>query len=690
MSGGKSASLPAKRRWLRVLKRVLAATFVILLGLELAVRRTDLPAALLLPTQATPVVLDFEGRMIVELGNPETRSCRPLPLDKISPWMITATLAAEDHRFYSHSGIDWTALGGAAARNLTAGRVVSGASTLTQQLIKLESGNIRRSLPVKLQENLAALRLEREWTKSAILERYLNRVEYGNRLRGVEAAARAYFGKPALELTLAEAVYLSGIPQSPTRFNPRTHPDRAEQRYRQVCRKIQRLGVITAAQIASLEAVPTLRPVDTATPAAPHFIAKLRQREQAPEGEVRTTLNLDLQRQVEAILARHLRRLAPSGAGNAAAVVIDHRDGSVRAWCGSGDWSSRNGQVDGVTLPRSCGSTLKPFLYLHALDRRIMTAASLLPDTPDAIRGEYVDYDPRNYDDRFWGPVRLREALANSLNVPAVFTLAKVGARDTYDYLRRSGIPLARSIDEYGAGLILGNAEVRMLDLASAYGAFAHQGVAARPRFLQNDPRRDLAISSPEAAAIIADILSDNDARRKTFGPFSPLSFDGIRVACKTGTSSGFRDAWTFGVTGLARGGGVAGEFLRRSDAGGRVGDRPRSGLAGNRQFADRTGWRTAGTRCLACFGNRADLPANRIQAGTIRSRARQRTLHPRHRSAAGCVPVFFPTEWRQPGLPAVRIRRLVPQQSQLSRRRGAVRRSSGDHHPASKCPVSH
>lgn len=542
--------LPWRRRWFRVISHGLIISLLLASGLEIAIRRVDLPPDLLRPSAATPVILDRNGRIIAELGNKDARLSKPITLDEINPMVITATLAAEDHRFHSHAGIDLFATASALARNLKAGRLVSGASTLTQQLIKLEAGNTRRGWSAKIHENLASLRLEREWSKSAILERYLNRVEYGNHLRGIEAASRGYFGKPARDLTLPEAVYLAGLPQSPTRFNPRSHPDRAKMRFHQIVGKLQRLGWLDAAQLAGLASPPALVPPETRPPSAPHFVARLRQRGIPLLGEIRTTLDLDLQRQVDAILARHLRRLAPAGAGNAAAVVIDHRDGSIRAWCGSGNWDSRVGQIDGVTRPRSCGSTLKPFLYLRALDRRILTAATLLPDTPDAIRAEYVDYDPRNYDDRFWGPVRVREALANSLNVPAVVTLARVGARDTYDFLQRSGIPLARSLDEYGAGLILGNAEVRMLDLAAAYGAFAHQGIFIRPRFTEDDPKRDIVVSSPEAAAVIADVLSDNNARRKTFGPTSPLAFDGIRIACKTGTSSGFRDAWTFGVTG--------------------------------------------------------------------------------------------------------------------------------------------
>ena len=198
---------------------------------------------------------------------------------------------------------------------------------------------------------------------------------------------------------------------------------------------------------------------------------------------------------------------------------------------------------------RSSGSTLKPFLYLRAIDERQVTAATILPDTPDAVRAEYIDYDPVNYDKRFWGPVRLREALANSLNVPAVVTLSRVGARKTFLTLEDYGFKFARPFSESGAGLILGNAEIRLLDLTAAFTVFAGDGLAVQPRLLASEPPRHRFLAAPEAVAIVADILADNGARQKTFGPFSPLAFENHRIPCKTGTSSGFRDAWTVGVT---------------------------------------------------------------------------------------------------------------------------------------------
>jgi penicillin-binding protein 1C len=217
---------------------------------------------------------------------------------------------------------------------------------------------------------------------------------------------------------------------------------------------------------------------------------------------------------------------------------------------GSVDYASADGgQINGVTISRSCGSTLKPFLYLKAIQERRLTSATLLPDTPDAVRAEYIDYDPLNYDKRFWGPVRVREALANSLNVPAVVTLSRIGARRMFLGFDECGLRFARSFKEYGAGLILGNAEVRLIDLTAAFTVFSGRGLAVEPRWLEAAPLRHRFIASPEAVAIVTDILSDNHARRKTFSLTSPLAFESARIPCKTGTSSGFRDAWTVGVT---------------------------------------------------------------------------------------------------------------------------------------------
>jgi len=225
-------------------------------------------------------------------------------------------------------------------------------------------------------------------------------------------------------------------------------------------------------------------------------------------------------------------------------VIVENTTGAVRALVGSSDYAVS--QVNGALRPRSCGSTLKPFVYLSAIDRRVITASTLLPDTPDAIRDTYADYDPLDFTRRCLGPVRVREALACSLNVPAVVTLSRVGARPAFYSLQKWGFKFGGSYDDYGAGFILGNAGIRLVDLAAAYAGLARGGEAMPARFIESRLAPVTRMASPDATAIITDILCDNDARMRAFGAGSPLAFP-ERIAGKTGTSSGFRDAWTAG-----------------------------------------------------------------------------------------------------------------------------------------------
>lgn len=512
-------------------------------ALELSIRAARLPAAGAAP--ATPVLVDVRDRAFSRPGTATVRDQRPLPLRDLGRWLPLATVAIEDHRFWSHAGVDWIATSGATLRNLRNLRVVSGASTITQQTVKLLRGRTRRTLDVKAREALDALALERAWSKSRILEIYLNRIDYGNRRFGAEAAAQAYFGKPAAALSLAEAIYLAGIPQSPTRLNPWTNPAAAARRYARNVAQLARVGAlpagVTAAQL--LAATPRVGRHDP--PAlAPHFAATALGRAGERAGRIRTTLDLDLQHVAETLLREHLRNSARFGIGDAAIVVVENATGDIRALASSG--RAEHAAINAALTPRSSGSTLKPFIYLAAIERRLITAATLLPDTPQAIPGTYGDYDPQNYTHRSYGPVRAREALGNSLNVPAVVVTSRLGARDAFNSLRRWGFQFARDFDAYGAGFILGNADIRLVDLAAAYAGLARGGVAWSARALASEPIESARLASPEACAIVTDILCDNDARRLSFGPASPLDL-GVRVAVKTGTSSGYRDRWCVG-----------------------------------------------------------------------------------------------------------------------------------------------
>jgi Membrane carboxypeptidase/penicillin-binding protein PbpC len=494
------------------------------------------------PPDATPVLRDIRGRPIAVMPTARTREAYPGRLRDFGPWLPLATVGIEDHRFWRHRGIDWHALGGSLVRNLRNGRVISGASTITQQLLKNTSPQGPRTLSAKVREIFTAWRLERHEPKERLLEAYLNHLDYGNRRIGPEAAARAYFGKTARDLTLAEAIYLAGLPQAPSRLNPWKNPAAALARYRRNVRRLAALGLLPEGTNPDvlLAAPPKVERYEPPAE-APHFAALVPVRS-APE--IPTSLDLDLQKMTDRLLREHLAGLRGHHVGEVAAVLIDNRTGEVRALACAG--KARHAAINAALQPRSCGSTLKPFLYLTALERRELTAASLLPDTPDAITAEYADYDPRNYSGKFRGPVRVREALGNSLNVPAVVTLGRLGARRVHDALRGWGLNFADSFDESGAGFILGNARVTLLDLAGAYAALARGGLACPPRVTPRQLADVSRVASPEACAIITDILCDPAARRTTFGWQSPLDV-GRRTAVKTGTSSGFRDGWCVG-----------------------------------------------------------------------------------------------------------------------------------------------
>jgi penicillin-binding protein 1C len=503
-----------------------------------------LPESLQSPLIGTLVLLDSRNREIGEIASPEARTQIPLKLGEMGQWLPRVTVALEDRRFFQHHGIDWEATAGALIRNVRSGRIVSGGSTITQQLVKMACGRSKRSWPDKFYEAVVACKLERAWSKERILAEYLNRSSFGNRRLGPEAAARAYFGKSASDLTLSESTFLAGLPQAPTRLNPWRHPALAERKFERSLEQLAKVGIISTTQKSLLaQSPPSVHRFDPPR-LAPNFVDAVRSLYPRLRGRIRTTLDLDLQSLAERAVHAHLTSLNRHDITEAALVIVDNKTGAVQALVGSSDYATC--QINGAVRPRSSGSTLKPFVYLTAIDRRLLTAATLLADTPDAIRGQYSDYDPQNFSHHYLGPVRVREALACSLNVPAIMVLSRLGARESFHELQKWGFHFPGSLEDYGAGFVLGNAQIRLVDLAAAYAGLARQGLAIQPKFLASEYPQIARIASSEATDIITDILCDNNARRKSFGLVSPLAFD-ERVAVKTGTSSGFRDAWTVG-----------------------------------------------------------------------------------------------------------------------------------------------
>src|SRR6266550_315250 len=353
-----------------------------------------LPHELQKSPSGTLTLLDCRGRGIAELASPEARTQFPVTLEQMGPWLPRVTVVLEDRRFYQHRGVDWRATVAASARNLRSRHIVSGASTITQQLVKLANSRDRRSWGGKLYEAIVAWKLERRWSKQRILSEYLNRSSYGNRRLGPEAAARAYFGKPARDLTLSEAIFLAGLPQAPTRFNPWRRPGMATRKYERSLAGLAQLGVISGEQQTLLaKSAPVAHRFDPPRLAL-HFVDAVIARNPSLRGTARTSLDLDLQNTAERFVRSHLAALNRYDIKQAAMVILDNETGAVRAMVGSNNYAAN--QVNGAMRPRSCGSTLKPFVYLAAIDRHLLTAASLLPDTAEAIRDEYADYDPQN------------------------------------------------------------------------------------------------------------------------------------------------------------------------------------------------------------------------------------------------------------------------------------------------------
>jgi penicillin-binding protein 1C len=524
----------------------LAATII---AVQFAPRLVPIPAALLRPSVQSITLVDRNGIPLRETRVAE-RFSHELTLDEVPPNIVAAVLAAEDKRFYSHHGIDWLATGRAALAGLTRGRFVSGASTITQQLVKI-SERRPRTFRAKIIEAVTALRLEQEWSKEEILAAYLNRVDFGNLNIGLAAAADYYFAKPVSDLSDAEAAFLAGLPRNPRKLNPHAAPDAVRRRQLTVLDRMRDNHFLDAGRSDRAVAEPVaLRPPQRRF-RAPHFVEMvLQQLPDSPPPVVKTTLDFRLNEQVEKILQERIAQLREQNVRNAAAVVIDNATGDVIALVGSENYfEPGTGQVNGAWAPRSAGSALKPFTYLLALERGA-TPATMVADVRTSFPAAGGFYRPENYNRRCYGPVRYRTALASSLNIPAVkVLLAAGGPAALHERLRECGLTtLDRAPEVYGLGLTLGNCEARLLEMTNAYASLARLGEFRSWRAIAGTVSVPHRYSRPELVWQIADILSDNSARTLAFGLNSALRFN-YPVACKTGTSTDFRDNWTVGFT---------------------------------------------------------------------------------------------------------------------------------------------
>ena len=543
---------------------VLITTGLLLIPLVLlASLYIPFPSGSLNPDQVISLrLLDRNGDLLREVLSGEEGRCTWIFLDEMSPNLLKATVAAEDRSFFVHPGINVFSILRALKQNMTEKRIVSGASTITQQLVR-NLFHYRRTLVNKTLEAWQALRLEKKLTKEEILVQYINRISYGNQAFGIEAAAQLYFDKSARDLSLAESAFLAGLPRAPSLLNPFKTVRQAKIRQQDILLQMLDRRDISRPEYSRALAQPL--PLTSAGDKfrAPHFcdyiLGSLTAGEKSRLKSIRTTLDGSIQNKVEILARNHIKSLALKNITNAAVVVMDNRTDSVLAMLGSVDFfdASIGGQVNGAVALRQPGSALKPFTYGLALEQG-KTAASLIDDRPINFNTPTGSYRPMNYDRTFHGPTRIRTALACSYNVPAVSLLETIGPDLLYRRLKESGFEsLTKPPSFYGIGLTLGNAEVTLMELVQAYAALARGGVTRRSRIV-NDFVPDGSISRPdspakrifsrEVAYILTDILSDSDARIPAFGYFSPLNLP-FPCAAKTGTTKDYRDNWTIGWT---------------------------------------------------------------------------------------------------------------------------------------------
>lgn len=532
-------------------------------------------------------IYDKTGKILLyEISAGERRTV--VPLSGIPQTLKDATIAIEDENFYTGSGIDWRAIVRAFIANLEHGEIVQGGSTITQQLARNAFLSLEQTLSRKIREAILAIQLNRRYSKDQILEFYLNEIPYGPTAYGVEAASRTYFGKPVQEIDLAEAAILAALPRAPSYYSPwGSHVKDLMNRQRLVLKKLRDLGKIDEKQYdVALKTDVTFEPQGQGL-LAPHFVIAVQDYLVQKYGEdlvrtgglkVMTTLDYDLQQAAEKAVQEGAERNEKLyGGTNAALVAQDPKTGQILALVGSRDYfdQDREGNFNVATQGlRQPGSALKPFVYLKALEKGYApetvffdVPTEFVPNNPKCpIRVDFANddsacYHPQNFDNQFRGPVTLRQALGQSINVPAVKALYLAGLKDTLGLVNKFGLTTLNDIGRYGLSLVLGGGEVHLIDLTGAYSVLAQDGVRhAQSLVLEvRDARGDVLEAyqdksektiEPDSVRLINDILSDVGVRAGLFqGSLSLTTFPNYDIALKTGTSNDYRDAWTVGYT---------------------------------------------------------------------------------------------------------------------------------------------
>lgn len=502
-------------------------------------------------------------------------------LDKIPKHLQQATIAIEDRNFYENDGFSLTGYIRGLVIDPILRRRVTGGSTITQQLVKNVLLSNERSIPRKIKELILSIQVDKRYSKEDILEMYLNNIPYGGTAVGVEAASESYFGKEVGELTLSESVFLAGLPQSPSIYSPFSGNRHYIGRSEQVLKSMRSEGYINESQQKKvLEEIKKMKFTqrDSVSMKAPHFVIYVKQILASQFGEemvengglqVKTTLDYKIQKKSEEIVREEIEKLKGYRVGNGAAVVSDPKTGEVLAMVGSKDYfdTEGDGNFNVALANRQPGSSLKPVVYAAAFEKGYTPSTLLMDVKTDFPTGDPAKpiYTPVNYDGKFRGPVQARFALGNSLNIPAVKMLAKVGIRDVMEKGYEMGIrnwePTTKNMSSVGLSLVLGGRETTLLDEVTAYGVFANKGVRHDPITIlevkdnkgkvlfKAKEKEGQKVLSEEIAFLISHILLDNNARSDAFGTRSFLNISGKTVSVKTGTTDEKRDNWTVGYT---------------------------------------------------------------------------------------------------------------------------------------------
>jgi penicillin-binding protein 1C len=525
---------------------ILGCLLALLAGLILYFAAFD-PEVVMKNTYST-TFYDRDGKPLRTFFSADETYSRTCRLSEVSPHFLRAIVLIEDKSFFDHHGIVLSSLFRALWQNLEGRGIVSGGSTITMQLAKMVYRHQRRTIFNKISELFSALKFEIHLSKAEILEAYINRLPFGNLIYGIQEASGFYFGKSPAQLSLNQAIYLALIPKSPSRYNPARQTKTLKKRWETILEIFKRNHHITADEYQRARSEGVAFQMKPSPFLAPHFIDLVKGRfgEKKLPPQVYTTLDYHIQTELEGLIREHLVRLKSYHVKSAAAVIIDNHTHQVIGFMGSPDYFNDeiSGHVNLATALRQPGSTLKPFVYSLALESGY-TPASIIPDLRFPSRGGFF---PRNHDGREHGPLRLRIALACSYNIPAFYLAMKLKPVRVIKKLNQAGFTyLDQNPGFYGETIALGSGEVRLLDLVTAFSAFANGGMVYSPAFIKGEPVSARPLLTETAAFLIWDILADPSARFASFGYDSSMNLP-FPVAIKTGTSKGFRDKWAVGV----------------------------------------------------------------------------------------------------------------------------------------------